>query len=93
MAGTLDSLGHFLLILVGSTGDAAGQNLALLIDKLQQEVSIFIVNIFDAEFFETTVFLTLGLDGNRGEIFNFGFVSHDSNVLKCCGDNLYSRLH
>ena len=86
MAGTLDSLGHFFLILVGSTGDAAGQNLALLIDELQQEVCILIVNILDAEFLETAIFLALGFNGNRGEVFDFGFVSHDSNVFKCCGE-------
>ena len=93
MASTLDSFGHFLLILVGSTGDTTGQNFTLLVDKLQQEICIFIVNILDASFLETALFFTLGFDGNRGEIFNFGFVSHDSNNLKCCGDNSYSRLH
>ncbi len=48
MASTLDSFGHFLLILVGSTGDTTGQNFTLLVDKLQQEICIFIVNILDA---------------------------------------------
>ena len=81
MAGALDSFGHFLLILVGSTGDAAGQDFALLVDELQQEVCIFIVNILDAELFETAVFLALGLYGNRGKIFDVGVVSHDSNLF------------
>ena len=66
MACALDSFGHFLLILVGSTGDAAGQNLALLIDELQQEVCIFIINVFNAKFLETAVFLALGFNGNGG---------------------------
>ena len=57
MACALDSFGHFFLILVGSTGDAARQNLALLVDELQQEVSIFIVNVLDAEFLKRQYFL------------------------------------
>ena len=66
MAGALDGLGHFLLILVGSTGDAAGQDFALLVDELQQEVCILIIDILDAEFLETAIFLALCYNSNRG---------------------------
>ena len=94
MAGALDSFGHFLLVLVGGTGDTAGQNLALLIDELQQEVGVFIIDVLDAEFLETAVFLPLGFDGDRGQIFYFGFVSHDSfDFWFPCADAHGSHIH
>jgi len=36
--------------------DAAGQQLALFVDKLEQKVGVFVVNVFNAEFAETAVF-------------------------------------
>ena len=76
MAGALDSFGHFLLILVGSTGNATGKDLTLLVDELEQEVCVLIVDIFDAEFFETAIFFALCFDSYWGQIFDFTFVSH-----------------
>ena len=81
MTGALDSLRHFFLVLVRGAGDATGQNLALFVDELQQEVGILIVDILDTEFFETAIFLTLGLHSDRGQVFDFGLVSHNTSFL------------
>ena len=78
MAGAFDGLGHFLLIFVGSASYAAGQNLTLLVDELEQEVGVFVINIFYAEFFEAAIFFALGFDSYRGEIFDLGLVCHDA---------------
>ena len=80
MASALDGLGNFLLVLVGGTGDATGKDLALLVDELQQEVSVLIVDVFDAELLEAAVFLALCLYSYWGQIFDLAFVSHDSLI-------------
>jgi len=80
MTGALDCLRNFLLVLVGGTGDATGKDFALLVDELQQEVSVLIVDVFDAEFFEAAVFFALCFNSYRGQIFDLAFVSHDSKI-------------
>ena len=52
MAGTLDGLGNLALVFGGSTGDATRQDLALLVDELQQEVGILVVDVLDAVLLE-----------------------------------------
>ena len=57
MAGTFDGLGHLLLELLGSTGQTAGQYLALLVEKLLQEFRVFVIHVFDTRLFEAAIFL------------------------------------
>lgn len=83
MTGTLDGLTYFLLILVGSAGDAARQYLALFVHKLQQEVRVLIVYIFNTEFFEAAILLALRIYGDGGQISYFVlFVSHNNLLLE-----------
>ncbi len=44
MTGTLNGLGHAALELQRSTGDAAGQDFALLVEELLQEFGILVVD-------------------------------------------------
>ena len=55
MTGSLDSLCYTTLILQGSTCNATGQNLTLLIQEFLQEFGILIVNVLNTAFLETTV--------------------------------------
>ena len=83
MTGTFDGLGDLALVFVGSAGDAAGQDLALLIDELQQEVGILVVDVLDAVLLEAAVFLSLGIDRDGGQIFDVVVgLCHFSKVLK-----------
>ena len=82
MAGSLDGLGHFALVFRGSAGDAAGQDLTLLVDKLQQEVGIFVVDVLDAVLLEAAIFLSLGIDRDGSQILDVVVVlCHFSKVL------------
>src|SRR5690606_4925963 len=55
VACALDGLSHLLLKLQTCTGESAGQDLALLVNKLQQEVRILIVNVLDSILLEAAV--------------------------------------
>jgi hypothetical protein len=59
VAGTLNGSCYAALKFQAVAGDAAWQQFALLVDKLKQKVSVFVIDVFDAEFAETAVFLTL----------------------------------
>lgn len=59
MAGTLDSGGHSALVLQAIASDSARKHLALFVYELQQEVSVFVVNVLDAELAEAAVLLAL----------------------------------
>jgi hypothetical protein len=59
VAGTLDSGGHSALVFQAIAGDAARKHLALFVYELQQEVSVFVVNVLDAELAEAAVLLAL----------------------------------
>ena len=61
MACTLYSLSHAALELQRSARDAAGKNLALLVEKFLKELGILIVDIFDTAAFETAVFFLLDI--------------------------------
>ena len=76
MAGTLDGLGDLALIFAGSAGDAARQDLALLVDELLQEVGIFVVDVLDAVLLEAAVFLSLGIDCYGSQIFDVVVIVH-----------------
>ena len=64
-------LGHFPLVFGGSTGDPAWQNLTLFVDEFEQEVSIFVINVFNPAFLETAIFFLFGINRDRGQIFYF----------------------
>ena len=55
----LDGGGDPALVFQRVTGDAAGENLALFVDELQQKIRVFVINVFDAEFAEAAIFLAL----------------------------------
>ena len=55
MACFLNGLSNFALELQGSTGDTTGQNFALLVEELLEELRIFVIDVLDAGFFETAV--------------------------------------
>ena len=56
MAGTLNSLSHTALELERSTGDATGEDFALLVEEFLEEFGVLVVNEVDAETLETAVF-------------------------------------
>lgn len=56
MTGTLDGLGHFLLELLRSTGQTAGQNLTLLVQKLLEKFRVLVIHILDTCLLETAIF-------------------------------------
>jgi hypothetical protein len=62
VAGTLDSGGHSALVLQAVAGDAAWKHFALFVDELKQKVSVFVVNVLDAELAEAAVLLALLTD-------------------------------
>ncbi len=45
------------LIFQAVAGDTAREQFALFVDELQEEIGIFVIDVFDAEFAETAVFL------------------------------------
>jgi hypothetical protein len=62
VAGAFHSGGYAALVFEAITGDAAGQQFALLIDELEQEFGIFVIDVFDTEFAETAVFFVFQPD-------------------------------
>lgn len=55
MTGFCHGLSHFALEFQAGAGDTAGQQAALLIHKLQQEVRVFVIHVLDAVFLEAAV--------------------------------------
>lgn len=53
----LDGGRNTALVLQRVTGDATGQNFTLIVDKLEQKVRVFVVDVLDAVFAEAAVFL------------------------------------
>ena len=84
MAGTLDSLSHFLLVFRGCTRDTAGKDLALFVHKLQEEVGILVIDIFDTALLETAPFFVLGIYRNRGQLFNVVIYCHRFYLFSGC---------
>ncbi len=66
MTRTLHGLGHTALEFQRSTGDAAGKNLALLIEELLEEFGILVVDVLDTAAFETAVFFFFFVSTVRG---------------------------
>lgn len=71
MSCSFDSLGYFPLKLQAGAGKPSWKDLALLIDKLQQEVGIFIINILDAVLLEPAVFFAV-----LGSVYGFVYQCH-----------------
>lgn len=59
MTGAFDGLGHFTLIFQAGAGQPAGQDFALLVEQFQQEVAVFVINVFDTGFLEAVVFFAV----------------------------------
>lgn len=55
MAGALNGLCHAALEFQAGAGQAAGQQAALVVDKLEQKVCVFVVNVFDTGALEAAV--------------------------------------
>lgn len=55
MAGAFNGAGYTALVFQAVACDAAWKQFALLIDELQQEIRVFVVNIFDTELTEAAV--------------------------------------
>jgi hypothetical protein len=53
--GRVLPLSHFFLEFQTRTSKSAREDLALLIDKLQKEVRIFVINVFDSILFKAAV--------------------------------------
>ena len=58
MACTLYGGGYLFLEFLRSSGQAAGQDFALFVEELFQEFGVFVIDVFDAGFFETAVFFS-----------------------------------
>ena len=84
MACPLDCLSDFPLEFEGSSGDAARENLALLVEELLEEFSILVVYILDTGLFETAVFFLSHLYCRRIEIADFVFLCHSLFLLLSC---------
>ena len=69
MAGTFHGSGNPALVFQAVACDAAREQFALLVDELQQKVAVFVVNMFDAEFAETAIFLVAQPDFRVAEKF------------------------
>lgn len=71
VACTLDSLSYTTLELKRSSGDAAGQNFALLVEEFFEEFRVFVINEVDAEAFEAAIFFLLDVYRHGGEVADF----------------------
>lgn len=60
MARALDRYGEAALKFKAGARDATGQDLSLFVDKLQQEIGVLVVDVFDACFFEAAVLFLSG---------------------------------
>jgi hypothetical protein len=78
-AGALDGLRNLALELEGSTRDAAGKDLTLLIEELLEELGVLVVDILDARLLEAAVFLLANLYGRRVQITDFVVVCHNDS--------------
>ena len=70
----LNGLSHAALELERGTGDAAGQDLTLLVEELLQEFGILVVDVLDTATFETAVFLLAGVNRQGSQITDFALV-------------------
>ena len=81
MTGALHGLCHLLLELLRGSRQAAGQNLALLVEELLEKFAVLVIDVFDAELLEAAVLLLLDVYRNGVEVTDFGL----RFVLLCHG--------
>jgi hypothetical protein len=62
MPGALDSCRYLTLEFQAVSGDAARQDLTLLVDKLKQKIRVFVINVLDAKFFKAAILLAILTD-------------------------------
>ena len=74
MTSTLDGSSHLLLVLLRGTGQAAGQQFALLVEEFLEKLRVLVVDVFDAGFLEAAVFFLLDLYGRRVEVSDFRLI-------------------
>lgn len=66
MTSAFYGLRHATLVFQTCTGQPTRQNLALFVDKFEQKVCVFVVNVFDAAFLKAAVFFfVLRVSDNR----------------------------
>ena len=77
MTGAFYGLGNLALEFQGSTGDAAGQNLTLLVEELLEEFCVLVINIFDTGFLEAALFFLANINFGRVEVADFSILCHN----------------
>lgn len=76
-AGALYGGSHAALVFQAVARDTARQQFALFVDELKQEIGVFVIDVFDAEFAETAVFFTAQTDFRIAEkLYIFSCSSH-----------------
>ena len=70
MAGAFNGSCHTALVFQAIACDTAWEQLALFVDELKQEVCVFVINVFDAEFAETAVFFATQSEFRIAQEFN-----------------------
>ena len=68
---TLHGLSHAALKLQRGAGDATGQDLALLVEELLQELGVLVVDVLDAELLAAALLILLRADGRSVDITDF----------------------
>src|SRR5690554_7177771 len=81
MTGSFNCLGHFTLVLQRGTGQSTGQNFSLLIQKLLQELRIFVIHVLDFVFLEAAVLFLFNLYRRRSKISDFALILCHGLVL------------
>ena len=71
VAGAFNGLGHATLELQRGTGDTAGKDLSLLVEEFLEEFGVLVINVVDAETFETAVFFLLYVYRHWSEVADF----------------------
>jgi hypothetical protein len=82
VACAFDGGRHFALILKRIARNTTGKDFALFVYKLQEEICIFIIDVFNPEFAKTAIFFAVL--ANFGIAQEFDIISggcHDGNVL------------
>src|SRR5690606_24324761 len=88
MACTFHRLGDFTLEFQRSSGQTAWQYLALVINKLQQEVGVLVVNVLDAVLFEAAILFPVILHLGSSHVLNL-FVCHYCATSSALGTSAF----
>ena len=77
VAGLFNGFAYATLVFEAGSGQAAGQNLTLLIDQHQQKIGVFVVDVLEALLTEAAVPFALRVDGDRIQVTDVFVVGHD----------------